>query len=252
MDVHTETMAVASVAQEPGAAGTSVGTLGTRQGASATLIRTRPSKAPHRLFLSEAGPCGAWRSRSLQHTGDACGVVAPSLLPQKAGERVTTDRRDAVQLARVARSGERTPVSVPTVDDEAIRDLPRARDEVSSALQDAPCRLHAFWLRQDIRSAGRAPWGPAHLRWRAEVVGPTPAPPSVLQAEVRPVTEHTERLGRLDQARRAPGTTWRVPPVVDALQALRGVPWTVAVTMGADLGDVTRCEPPRDLMQCLG
>ena len=103
-------------------------------------------------------------------------------MPTKAGERVKTDRRDAVQLARVARSGDLTLVSVPKVDDEAIRALPRARDEVISDLKDAKFRLNAFVLRQDIRYAGRAHWGPAHLRWLAEVVGPTPAQQIVLQA----------------------------------------------------------------------
>jgi transposase len=108
--------------------------------------------------------------------------VAPSLIPKKAGERVKTDRRDAVQLARVARSRDLTLVSVPTVDDEAIRDHTRAREEVISDLKDAKFRLKAFVLRQDIRSAGRANGGPAHLRWLAAVVCPTPAQPIVFQA----------------------------------------------------------------------
>ena len=139
---------------------------------SITLIRTMQSKAQHLIFIYEAGPCGYWLSRSLQKKGDDCWVVAPSLIPKKAGERVKTDRRDAVQLARLARSGDLTPVYVPTVDDEAIRDLTRAREEVISDLKDATFRLKAFVLRQDIRSAGRANWGPAHLRWLAEVVCP--------------------------------------------------------------------------------
>ena len=138
------------------------------------------------------------------------------------------------------------------MDDEAIRALTRAREEALSALKDATFRRKAFVLRQAIRSAGRANWGPAHLRWLAEVVCPTPAQHIVFQADVRAVTEHTERLGRLDQELRAQGTTWRLPPVVDALQALRGVPCTGAVTMVADIGDVTRCEPPSELMQLLG
>ena len=182
MEVHKETIAVAYGAQDHGAEVTSLGTIGTRQCAIDPLIRKRPSKAHHRIFLSEAGPCGSWLYRSLQNKGDDCWVVAPSLMPKKAGERVKTDRRDAVQLARLARSGDLTPVYVPKVDDEAIRDLTRAREEVISDLKDAKFRLKAFLLRQDIRYAGRAHWGPAHLRWLAEVVGPTPAQPIVLQA----------------------------------------------------------------------
>ncbi len=173
-------------------------------------------------------------------------------MPKKAGDRVKTDRRDALQLARVARSGDLPPVSVPKVDDEALRDLTRAREEVISDLKDATCRRNAFVLRQARRSAGRAHGGPAHLRWLAEVVCPTPAPPMVLQAYVRTVSEHTERRGRLAQARRAQVTTWRVHPVVDALQARRGGPCTGAVTMVADMGALTRFAPPSALMQCLG
>jgi transposase len=157
-----------------------------------------------------------------------------------------------MQLARLARSGDLTPVYVPQVDDEAIRDLTRAREEVISDLKDAKCRLQAFLLRQDIRDAGRANWSPAPLRWLAEVVWPTPAHQIVFQEYVRTVTEHTERLGRLDQERREQGTTWRLHPVVDALQALRGVPCTVAVTMVAEIGDLTRFEHPSALMQFLG
>src|SRR5712691_11751428 len=140
----------------------------------------------------------------------------------EAGERVRTDRRDALQLAPLARSGDLTPVYAPKVDDEAIRDLTRAREEVISDLKDAKFRLKAFLLRQDIRYAGRAHWGPAHLRWLAAVVCPTPAQQIVFQEYVRTVTEHTERLGRLEHALREQVKTWRLPPVVDALQALRG------------------------------
>ena len=143
-------------------------------------------------------------------------------------------------------------MSVPKVDDEAIRALTRAREDAISDLNDAKCRLQAFLLRQDIRYAGRANGGPAHLRWLAEVVWPTPAQHIVLQAYVRAVTEHTERLGRLDQALREQGTTWRWHPVVDALQALRGVQVTVALTMVAEMGDVTRFAHPSELMKFLG
>jgi transposase len=157
-----------------------------------------------------------------------------------------------VQLARLARSGDLSPVSVPTVADEAIRDLTRAREETLSDLQDAKCRLKAFLLRHDIRYTGRATWNPAPLRWLSEVVCPTPAQPIVFQAYVRAVTEHTARLQRLEQERQARVKSWRWRPVVDPLQALRGVPCTVAVTMVAARGDLTRFDNPRELMKCLG
>jgi transposase len=252
MDVHKDAIAVAYGAQDHGAEVASLGPIGTRQCDIDQLIRTMQSKATHLIFIYEAGPCGYWLYRYLRKKDYDCWVVAPSLIPKKAGDRVTTDRRDAVQLARLARSGDLTPVYVPKVDDEAIRDRTRAREDAISDLKDAKFRLKAFLLRQDIRSAGRATWGPAHLRWLAEVVCPTPAQHIVFQEYVRAVTEPTERLGRLDQELREQVTTWRVHPVVDALQALRGVPCTVAVTMVAEIGDLTRFEHPSELMKFLG
>jgi transposase len=107
-------------------------------------------------------------------------------------------------------------------------------------------------LRHDIRYTGRATWSPAHLRWLAEVVCPTPAQQIVFQEYVRAVTEHTERLQRLEQELHEQVKTWRLQPVVEALHALRGVQFTVAVTMVAELGDLTRFENPRQLMKFLG
>jgi len=252
MDVHQETMAVASVAQEHGAAVTSLGTMGTRQGAIDQLVRKMPSQATHLMFVSAAGPCGSWLSRYLTQKGYNCWGVAPALMPQKSGDRVTTNRRDAVPRARLARSGALTAVSVPTVEDAAMRDLTRARDATLSELQDAQLRRKAFLLRPDIRSVGRAHWGPAPLRWLSAVVCPPPAQPIVFQAYVRAVPAHPERLQRLDQARHEHVPAWRFHAVVDALQALRGVPCTVAGTMVAARGDLTRFDTPRALLQCLG
>ena len=157
-----------------------------------------------------------------------------------------------MQLARLARAGDLTLVSVPNVEDEAIRDLTRAREDTISDLKDAKFRLKAFLLRQDIRYAGRANWGPAHLRWLSEVVCPTAAQQLVFQEYVRAITEYTERLQRLEQELQAQVQVWRLHPVVEALQALRGVQFTVAVTMVAEIGDLTRFENPRELMKFLG
>ncbi len=252
MDVHKDSIAVASIAQDHGAEVTYLGSIGTRQCDLDQLIRKMQSKAKHLIFVYEAGPCGYWLYRYLTKKGYDCWVVAPSLIPKKAGDRVKTDRRDAVQLARLARSGDLTAVSVPTVEDEAIRDLTRAREDTLSDLKDAKFRLKAFLLRHDIRYTGRATWNPAHLRWLSEVVCPTPAQQIVFQEYVRAVTEHTERLRRLEQELQERVKAWRLHPVVEALQALRGVQFTVAVTTVAELGDLTRFETPRELMKFLG
>jgi transposase len=252
LDVHKESLAVAYVAQDHGAEVTYLGTIGTRQADIDHLVRKLPSKAQHLVFVYEAGPCGYWLYRYLSKKGYNCWVVAPSRMPKKAGDRVKTDRRDAVPLARLMRSGDLTPVYVPTVDDEAIRDLTRAREDAINDLKAAKFRLKAFLLRHDIRYTGRATWSPAHLRGLSEVVCPTPAQQIVFQEYVRAVTEHTERLQRLEQELQEQVNAWRLNPVVEALQALRGVQFTVAVTMVAELGDLTRFDNPRQLMKFLG
>src|SRR5215510_7915068 len=126
LDVHKETIAVAYVAEEREAEVVSLGTIGTRQCDIDKLIRKLQAKGKTLHFVYEAGPCGYWLYRYLTKKNLKCWVVAPSHIPKKAGDRVKTDRRDAVQLARLLRSGALTPVYVPAVDDEAIRDLVRA------------------------------------------------------------------------------------------------------------------------------
>jgi transposase len=252
LDVHQESIAVAYVAQDHGAEVVSLGTIGTRQCDLDNLIRQLHSKAKHLVLVYAAGPCGYWLYRNLTKMGHDCWVVAPSFIPNKAGDRVTTDRRDARQLARLRRSGDLSPVYVPQVDDEAIRDLSRAREARLRDLKAAKYRLKAFLLRQDIRSTGQANWSPAPLRWLAAIVCPTPAQQIVFQEYVRAVTEHTERLQRLEQELQARVKTWRLAPVVEALQALRGVQFTVAVTTVAELGDLTRFSNPNQLMSYLG
>jgi transposase len=243
LDVHNDAIAVASGAQKHGAEVISLGAIGTRQCDIDQRMRQRPSKVPQLILVYAAGPCGSWLDRYLMNKGSDCWVVAPSRVPQKAGDRVQTDRRDAIHLARLARSGELTVVDVPTVEDEALRDLTRAREDTLRDLQGAKFRLTAFFLRHDSRSTGRAHWSPAHLQWLSAVVGP-PLQHIVWEAYGRAVNEHTERLQRLDQALQDHVKSWRLHPVVETLQALRGVQFTVAVTMVAEVGDLTRCDPP--------
>ena len=172
--------------------------------------------------------------------------------PQQAGDRGKTDRRAAVPLARLRRSGALTPGQVPTVDEEASRDLSRARADTIQALTAAQCRLKACVLRPASRYPGRATWSPAHLRWLSEVVCPTPAQHIGWQEEVRAGSAHTERLQRREHARQEQVQAWRLHPGGEALQALRGGPVTVAVTTLAERGDLTRFATPRQRLPCLG
>ena len=252
MDVHKETSAVAYAADDREAEVVSFGTIGTRQSDIDKLIGKLQSKGKTLHLVYEAGPCGYWLYRYLTKKNLKCWVVAPSQIPKKAGDRVKTDRRDAVQLARLLRSGDLTPVYVPAVEDEAIRDLVRAREDALKDIKAAKARLKAFLLRQDLRYEGRANWGAAHLRWLAEVVCPTPAQQIVFQEYVRAVSEHTERLQRLEAELQTQVQTWRWAPVVEAIQALRGIQFTVAVALIAELGDLSRFDNPRQLMSYLG
>jgi transposase len=209
MDVHKDSIAVAYVAQEHGAEVTDLGTFGTRQCAIDHLLRKMPSTAKQLICVYEAGPGGSWLYRYLSKKGYDCWVVAPAVIPPTPGDRVTTDRRDAGQWARLARSGDLTAVDVPTGADAAIRDRTRAREDAIRDLKDAKWRLNAFLLRHARRYTGQANWGAAPRRWLSEVVCHTPAQPRVFQAEVRAVNAHSERRQRLEQARQDHVQAWR-------------------------------------------
>ena len=251
LDVHKDSIAVAYCADDGGDV-LYLGSFGTRHCDIDKLIRNLRAKGKDLVFVYEAGPCGYWLYRYLTKKGFTCWVVSPTLIPRRAGDRVKTDRRDAVQLARLMRSGDLTPVYVPEPEDEAIRDLSRVREAACTDLTRAKQRLKSFLLRHDVRYEGRASWGPAHLRWLASIVMPTPASQFSFQELVNTISERAERLHRvevelLEQARR-----WRLYPVVEAYQALRGVQFTVAVTLVAELGDINRFDNPRKLMAYLG
>lgn len=154
--------------------------------------------------------------------------------------------------SRLLRSGDLTAVYVPTVDDEAIRDLCRARDAARITLKDAKLRLKAFFLRLGLQYVGRVDWNAAHQRYLAKVVCPTPAQQIVLQEGVRTVDEHVDRLARIEAERQDLAPRWRRYPLVEALQALRGVQGVVAHTVVAELGDLTRFENPRQLAAFVG
>jgi transposase len=252
LDVHKESIAVAYATPFPNTEVISLGSIGTRQSDIDKLIRKFRSKSQHLLFVYEAGPCGFWLYRYLAKKGLDCRVVAPSLIPKKPGVKVKTDKRDALQLARLARSGDLTYVHVPGLDDEAIRDLSRAREDAIISLKAAKARLKAFLLRQDIRYSGRANWRPAHLRWLSEIVCYTPVQQIVFQDYLHAIQDIQHRLLILEAQLLEQAKTWRLYPVVLALQALRGVQFTVAIIQTAELGDLTRFNNPKQLMDFLG
>jgi transposase len=119
---------------------------------------------------------------------------------------------------------------------------------LAAGLKRSKVRLKAFLLRQDIRYEGRAAWNAAHLRWLAQVICPTAAQQIVFQEYLHTVTEQTERLQRLESELHTAVQSWRQQPVVEAIQALRGMDLTGAVTLIAEVGDLTRFDTPRTLM----
>ena len=200
----------------------------------------------------EAGPCGFVIWRHLSRRGIDCDVVAPSSIPKRAGDRVKTDRRDAMMLARLSRAGELRCVRVPDVADEAVRDLVRAREDAVREQRNGRHRLKALLLRNGIGFSGKASWTAAHLRWLATLKLPQPAQQIAFQEYLHAITDASERIGRIEQSLRALLPDWGLRPLVQALQALRGVQWVAAMTLVAELQDFLRFEHPRQLMAYLG
>jgi transposase len=203
-------------------------------------------------FVYEAGPCGFVISRRLAQLGEECTVIAPSLIPKKSGDRVKTDRRDAVALARLHRAGELTGVHVPDERDEAIRDLVRARTDAVTDLRDNRHRLQAFLLRHGYKYTGKSHWIEAHLRYLRELVLAHPAHKVVLEEYLMAITQASERIQRLEQHIATQAAQWRMKPVVEALMGLRGIQLLTAVALIAELGDLSRFAHPRQLMAYLG
>jgi len=252
LDVHKATISVAYAAGGTAEPPQFVGQIGTRPCDIDKLVRRLQARSSRLVFAYEAGPSGYVLHRHLTGKGLDCRVVAPSLIPKKPGDRVKNDRRDAVELARLLRSGDLTGVYVPSVEDEAIRDVCRARDATRVTLKAAKLRLKSFLLRLGFNYVGRADWNDAHRRYLAQVVCPTPTQQIVFQESLRAVDEQVERLARLEDQLLSLAPSWRLYPVVEALQALRGVQWMVALTVVAELGDLTRFDNPRQLAAFVG
>lgn len=199
----------------------------------------------------EAGPTGYTLQRRLTAAGYACQVVAPSLVPQRAGQRIKTDRRDAAKLAHFLRSGDLTAVWTPDEATEALRDLERAREDARRTERAARQRLSKFLLRHD-RRWGRTAWTQAHLTWIRQQAFAQEAQRRVLADSLHEVERQAERVARLTQDIAELVETTALAPLIRALQALRGVSLVSAVVLAAELGDLKRFQNPRQLMAYVG
>lgn len=252
LDVHKDSISAAYAEDQRGSDVVFVGQIGPRHSDLDKLVRRLSSKASRLLFTYEAGPCGYVLYRYFASKQLECLVVAPSLIPKRAGDRVKTDRRDAVELARLLRAGDLTSVYVPSVEDEAMRDLSRAREATLSDLKSAKRRLKSFLLRHGLNYTGKATWNEAHLRYLSRLVCPTAAQQIVFQELLRAVDDLDQRLKRLGTQLQEQLPAWRLRPLVEALVALRGVQDIVAITTVAEIGDLTRFDSPRQLTAFVG
>jgi transposase len=252
LDVHKATISVAVAEGARGGEVRQLGNFPNRVDHIRKLVE-RLAKGGYRLaFCYEAGPCGYGLHRQLTGLGHDCIVVAPSLIPMKAGDRVKTDRRDAVMLAKLHRAGELTAVWVPDSAHEAMRDLIRARATAVRVLGKARQHLQGFLLRHSRVYAGQKGWTQAYRRWLTTLRFDHIAQQVVLQDYIHSVHDAEARVDRLTRQITELVPNWSMAPVVEALQAMRGVAFVVAVTVVAEVGDFSRFANPRQLMAYLG
>jgi transposase len=229
-----------------------LGEIDTTDAATRKLVAKLSAKYDKLTFCYEAGPTGYGLQRLITSLGHASLVVAPSLIPRKAGDRVKTNRRDAESLARNLRAGELTAVWVPDERHEAMRDLSRAREAAVDDLKSKRQQVSSLLLRLGLHYPGKKTWGKAHRNWLAgQKLG---------QLEQRLVFEEyllaerqaRDRIERLEQAIREAVPRWSLAEFVTALMAMRGIDLVAAVTIMAEIGDLSRFASPRELMGYLG
>jgi transposase len=250
LDVHKESI-VAAYAIGLDAV-QNLGNIGVRQCDIDRLCTRMQSKASKVVFVYEAGPCGYGLHRYLTRKGFECMVCAPSLIAKKSGDRVKTDRRDAEKLVRLRRMDDLSAVHVPDETDEAFRDLVRAWGAAKEDLRRAKQRLKSFLLVHGVRYSGQADWRDAHRRWLSEFTFPQVWSQLAFEEHRRSIEDRLAQCQRLEALLREAAPQWRFYPVIQSLQALRGVQFTVALGVIAEVGDLSRFDTPRQLMGWLG
>jgi transposase len=251
LDVHKDTIAVALAEGGERSEVRDHGKISNTPTALNTLCAKLARNGRKLRFCYEAGPCGYGVQRLLSDAGHECVVVAPSLIPRKPGDRIKTDRRDAINLAKLHRAGELTSVWVPDPPHEAIRDLVRARSAAVRVLRQARQQLSGFLLRHG-HHYNRPAWTLMHRRWLAGLKFEHAAHYIVLEDCLGAVEAAAARRDRLEAHIEAALAEWSLAPVVKALQSLRGQALVAAATLVAELGDITRFASPRQFMAYLG
>lgn len=252
LDVHKKTTDVAIASGRSNGKVRFYGKIASTLNALNKLIKKLQDGDKELRFVYEAGPCGYQIYRYLDAKGLHCSVVAPSMIPRRSGDRIKTDRRDAINLVRLFRAGELTSIYVPTPEDEAIRDLIRCRDDMRRFERKARQRLLSFLLRHGHQYSGKKHWTKGFYTWLATVRFSHPAQQIALQEYIDLTNECSERIQRITQQIQIHIEAWGRAPFVKAYQALRGVSVIVAATVVAEIGDMNRFQSPKQLMAYLG
>ena len=252
LDVHAKsiTIGLAESAGEARVYGTIANDLHALEKVLAKLKKAHPGTELRVCY--EAGPTGFVIARRLGQLKVHCTVVAPSLIPVRSGERIKTDRRDALKLARLLRAGELSAVNVPDASDEAMRDLCRARTDAVQDLRRGRAQLKAFLLRNGYRYTGKSAWSEAHRRYLRELVLPHAAQRVVLEDAIQSIGSAEGRIGRLEEQMETLLESWQMRPVVAALMGMRGFALVGAMVLASELGGAWRFEHPAQLMAYLG
>jgi len=252
LDVHKETIVIAIADEGRQEAVRNYGTIPHTLDAVNKFIRKQISQRAELRCVYEAGPTGYGLYHYLTNNGIDCIVTAPSMIPKQSGVKIKNDRRDARNLARLHRAGELKAIYVPEPEDEAMRDLIRGRDDARKAARKAKQRLLSYLLRHGMSYSGRSNWSRAHYNWLSDIKMDHPAQQITLQEYIHAVEESNERVSRLTREITSLVKTWRLEPVVSAIQALRGVSLLTAATVIAEIGPLGRFSKPTELMSYLG
>ena len=256
LDVHKAETVIAIVESDRDTEPRHYGSIATTQHALERAMR-RIAKSQDREFSDlhvcyEASGCGFWIARRLLQMGIRCDVIAPSLIPTKSGDRVKTDKRDAMKLAKNLRSNDLVSVNVPDSVDEAIRDLCRARTDAVDDLRRAKTRLLALLRRLGYNYDGKTHWTEAHKRYLRHLTLPDAAHNRVLEDNLTTVDFHDQRIIKLEQEMLQLLDDWQRKPLVEALMAFKGFKLVAAMVTVSEIGTFSRFEHPKKLMAFLG
>jgi transposase len=250
LDVHKADICIACATEDGEVR--HYGTIANTSAALDATVRKLVSSGEILYFVYEAGPGGYGIYRHLKASGHACMVAAPSLIPRKPGDRIKTDKRDAVMLARLCRAGELTAVHVPDADDEAVRDLFRARCDAKQMEKIGRQNLLSFLLRIGQQYSGSRYWTKMHWRWLEALSLPYVAQQLALQEYIDTIRQCQARVARYDQMLQQTVEQWKRAPEVHKMQTLRGISFLSAVGIVSELGDLRRFRSAKQLMAYAG